>query len=268
MRKTLTALVILPLAACSSIDSVFSPGADPAPGDIERSSAFQAKLRELLAQGEDARFARISREKLVSWESRTIAITKETYEGKATYGKYGLPVGLPEDLFGIKCKYELERPFVYLNYNVKGRYLQAQRPEATSTFSEGSCSELKQSRNSVMVSTYGFTVRLSSQVPSNEWGQRLESALAWPGSSSFGTTDRRITQLPNAVIGEAAGYTYEHIPTILHASREKKTGNYYRLIVVGDRTVVSAITYGPRTQSVQDMQAVVWSVLESLTWSK
>jgi hypothetical protein len=265
MLRSLAVLLAVVMTACSSIDSLFSPGADPLPGDVERSSEFRARLQTLIAQEADASFVRFDIGKLLGWEARSIAVTKETYEGKTSYGKYGLPAGLPEDLFGIHCGDELRPPFVYTNYHERGDYWRLKR---SSTFLEGSCSELKQNKNRLMVGVYSFSTPLSATVPSGERSQRLESALAWPQTSSLTQTDRRISEFPSALIGEAAGYTYEHTTIFLHASRQKKTGNYYRLMLVGNRTMVSVVVYGPRSQSVQDMQAVIWPVLQSLSWSR
>src|SRR6185295_8041251 len=269
--KTRAIVLVLLVGGCATVTDIVDPPNSPKPGDIQNSLEFRSRLQALITNGAidpEARSVRLANGQLADWKKRSVSITTDTYEGKgkAGRGKFGLPAGLPEDVFGIHCNHQLDRPFVYLNYQLKGDYLG--KPQGRSYFLEGNCTELQGDKKRLMVGLYSFEAPFSAMVLPTERMRRIETTLGWR-EYPLRQTDQHISEFQTMLIGEAASFVYEDVPGLIpHSSSERKRGNYYRLVLIGTRTMLSLDVYGPRTASISDLQAIMWPVLQVISTYK
>jgi hypothetical protein len=237
----------------------------PQQGDIERSAGFRSKLQTLIMETSiNARASRVTlgAETLTDWRMRSVAITPEIYQSR--FGKSDVKVGTPGDLFSIHCKWNLETPVSYSNYEPR---TQASRTDKNKlSLDGGSCTQLEQDAIRIIVGIYNFSQPFSIQVPVSERADRLDEALKRFVVSSFKQTDHRHWEFQKVLIGEAAGYLYHDVPGLIPHSTlfEKKDNNYYRLVLVGERTIVAADVYGTTSVSVSELQSAAWPVVQAL----
>src|SRR3989442_253655 len=111
----ISALTLGCLSACATV---------PQQGDIERSVDFRGKLQKLLTDSAiDARASRVTlgTEKLTDWRTHSVVITPEIYQSR--FGRGIVSLGTSGDLFAIDCKWNLETPVSYSNYDPRTRTL-------------------------------------------------------------------------------------------------------------------------------------------------
>jgi len=205
-------------------------------------------------------------EALTGWSKQSLAITKERYEKKSKYSPGDL--GLQADLLGIYCESNLYRPIVYLNYDVKTETLR--HPKSGLTLNHGSCTELQQGEVKIIVGLYSFQEPFSLEVPASDRIGRLDKAVGWFFPSSFEQTDHQVWAFQDILIGEAAGFLYTHVPGLIPHSTayEKRTNNYYRLALVGERAMVAIDVYGTTSAPVDKLQSAAWPIVQALRFSK
>ncbi len=83
-------------------------------------------------------------------------------------------------------------------------------------------------------------------------------------------TDHQVSTLRDTLVGEAAGFLYEDVPGLIpHSTKyEKVRNNYYRLVLVGERTIVAIDVYGTPSSSIEQLQAAAEPVVRALRFEK
>jgi len=134
----------------------------------------------------------------------------------------------------------------------------------------GSCTQLEQGAIRIIVGIYNFSQPFSIQVPVPERADRLDEALKRVVVSSFKQTDHQHWEFQEVLIGEAAGYLYHDVPGLIPHSTlfEKKDNNYYRLVLIGERTIVAMDVYGTISMPVNELQAAVFPIVQALRFDK
>ena len=259
MRGWATAVAgifLVAIAACA---------APPERVHLPRSSDYRSKLDGLIAGGQiTAGAARVTLDtaKLAAWTARSTALSAGSYQGKVG----NQPAGLPADSFGIRCEYNMDTPLWYTSYDLGPRTLRSDKNRLA--LRDGSCTELQQGDLSATVGIYNFAEALSVQVPHAERAARLEEALKAFTLSTRAQTDQEVRQAGGMLVGEAAGYLYEirgSFPPHA-ASRDVKTNNYYRLVLVGERTIVAMDVYGAPSTQAAKLEAAALQVAQALRY--
>jgi hypothetical protein len=253
-------LTLVSLGACAAV---------PQQGDIERSVDFRGRLQKLTTDSSiDARASRVTleTEKLTGWSTRSVVITPGIYQSR--FGRNVISFGTSGDLLAIDCKWNLETPVWYSNYDPRTQTLRGDKNKLS--LEVGSCTQLEQDRIRITVGIYNFPEPLSIQVPAPERHARLDKALEWFAVSSKKQTDHQIWESPNMLVGEAAGYLYHDVPGLIPHSTlfEKKDNNYYRLVLIGERTIVAIDVYGTTSTPVNKLQAAVFPIVQALRFDK
>ena len=251
-----SALTLMSLGACAAV---------PQQGDIERSVDFRGKLQKLITDSSiDARASHVTleTEKLKGWSTRSVVITPEIYQSR--FGRNIVSLGTSGDLLAIDCKWNLETPVWYSNYDPRTQTLRGDKNKLS--LNVGSCTQLEQDRIRIIVGIYNFSEPLSIQVLASERHARLDKALEWFAVSSKKQTDHQIWESINMLIGEAAGYLYHDVPGLIPHSTlfEKKDNNYYRLVLVSERAIVAMDVYGATSTPVNELQATVLPIVQAL----
>ncbi len=248
------------LGACAAV---------PQQGDIERSAGFRNKLRTLITETPiNARASRVTlgAETLTDWRTRSVVITPEIYQSR--FGRGDVSLGTRGDLFSIHCKWDLETPVSYSNYEPRTQTSRTDKNKLS--LDGGSCTQLEQGAIRIIVGIYNFSQPFSIQVPVPERADRLDEALKRVVVSSFKQTDHQHWEFQEVLIGEAAGYLYHDVPGLIPHSTlfEKKDNNYYRLVLIGERTIVAMDVYGTISMPVNELQAAVFPIVQALRFDK
>jgi hypothetical protein len=276
LRSAVTLLLMvlssLAVTGCATIVDTLDPPKPPERGDLKNATAIRSRMQALIGSGAvdpAASAVTLDQSGLAAWTQRSIVITPDMYptlgSASRSRGKYGLPPGMPENDLGFTCMDDLKRPYIYMHYNLRGQYLEQKGNDIA--LSSGSCTTLQQGKNTARIGLYGFASPFSGAVPSAERIARATTAAGWFDFQIRGTDDE-VSELGGMLIAERAGYVYETIPGLFHSSSERTRGNFYHLVVIGDRTMISILVKGPRDASVGELQAIAQPLLESVRTSK
>jgi hypothetical protein len=269
-----TALVAasVALGGCGTIVDTLDPPKPPKPGDLKSAAEFRGRVQALIESGAiapGATSAALDQSRLASWTRRSVAITPDMYPtlGKAARRRspYGLPPGMPADDLGFTCADDLKRPYVYLHYNIRGRYLEQEGNDIA--LSSGSCTTLDRDKIKARIGFYSFAGPFSTFIPPSERIPRARETAGWFDSQIRGT-DFEVSELGGMLVAERAGYVYETISLLLHSSYERIRGNFYHLVLIGDRTMISLLVKGPKDASVSALQATAWPIVEAIVTSR
>ena len=274
-RSAVTLLLVVlwsVVTGCGTIVDTLDPPRPPEQGDLKNATAIRSRIQALIGSGAmdpAASLVTLDGSGLAAWTQRSVAITPEMYpsvgSASRSRGQYGLPPGMPENDLGITCKHDLDRPYVYLHYNVRGQFLEQKGNDIA--LSSGSCTTLEQGKNTARIGLYGFAGPFLNAVPAAERTARATRAAGWFDFSIRGTDDQ-VSELGGMLVAERAGYVYETMPGLFHTSSERIRGNFYHLVVIGDRTMISILVKGPRGVSVPELQAIAQPLLESVRTTK
>jgi len=203
---------------------------------------------------------------LSGWSVRSLVVTPELY--RARLDKRYVRLGPSGDEVALPCEGNLETPVWYTNYDPKSQSLASEKNKLT--LSQGSCMRLSKESMSITVGLYSFAEPLSLQAQGPERNVRLDKALEWFTLSTKRQTDHQVSTLRETLVGEAAGFLYEDVPGLIpHSTKyEKVRNNYYRLVLVGERTIVAIDVYGTPSSSIEQLQAAAEPVVRALRFEK
>ena len=266
MAKAGTLLMVVLLGGCSSLIDAVVPPPTPKPGDIQRSSDFRQALHRLLDdRSVNANAAQVSLDtaKLADWSPKSVAITKDVYERRIR--NETRLFGPPSDDLAFECEWAMGPPVWYSNYDPAHQRLRHDKNRLS--LRSGTCTQFKKDEVEVRVGLFNFNEPFRTQVPTSEHTARLARALQGvkfvPASKG---SDHDIWKTNQVFVGEAAGSLYEYVHVILHAGYERQTGNYYRLILVGDQFMVCVDVFGPKRMAMRTLQDYVPPVIRALSF--
>ena len=266
MMKAGTLLMVILIGGCSSVIDAVVPPPTPRAGDIQRSNDFRQALRALLddrSVNGNAPEVSLDTSKLADWSAKSIAITKGVY-GRRIRGE-SQPFGPPSDNFAFECVWAMDPPVWYSNYDPTNQRLRHDKNRLS--LKGGTCTQFRKDNVEIRVGLFNFNEPFRIQVPTPERSARLARALQGVKFVPSGRqTDLDTWEVNNLLVGEAAGFLYEHVHVILHASYEQQTGSYYRLILVGDQIMACVDVFGPKRMAMQTLQAFIPPVIQALSF--
>jgi hypothetical protein len=261
-------LVVFLLGGCASLIDTLAPPPIAQTGDIQRSTDVREVLRGLLEdRSVNANAAQVSLNatKLTEWSARSVVITKDIYQkragGEFPIGKY---LGPPYDDFAIECGWAVDTPLWYSNYEPTSQRLRHDKNQQS--LKNGTCTKLKKDDIELRVALFNFLEPFDTQVPLRERPARLARALQQIVVPSTRGTDRDTWEVKQMLVGEAAGYIYEFVPTVLHSGYERQTGTYYRLVLIGSQTMACIDVFGPKRMPMPSLQAFLLPVMRALSF--
>ena len=213
----------------------------------------------------DARGSRIRLDEaaVANWDRRIVALPRDAYDKQVKGAEVNL--GAKEDVAARRCADNIKTPVFYANTDGT-RTLRTDRNRLT--LRDGQCVRLQQGKTEIVLGTYTFEQPFSAQVSQGGRIVALEEALKQRMGTESRQTDSRTTELGALLLGEAVGFIYESAPFLHITLFERRRGNYYRLVLIGDRTLVAMDVYGTTSMSTQDLQAAAVAVVQALRFDR
>ena len=167
-----------------------------------------------------------------------------------------------------QCTDIVDVPIRYTNYQPPSKAVDVGKNALR--LREGNCISLRSTDGSVsaLAGTFEFQDRLSIQVPRAEQRERLSEVMTRFTLGSYRQLRSDISQIDGMLIGESLGYIYHDVRGPIPGTTlfEKKDFQRYRIVLLGEQTIVVLDVDAPLSMPAEKVQRSALPIIRALRY--